>query len=61
LKDHYYLPRPINYPGEELEAFLARKGVEYDRIFYVGDGTNDFCPILRLKRLVLQSGISLEA
>jgi len=36
--------------GEELEAFLARKGVEYDHIAYVGDGSNDFCPILRLRR-----------
>ncbi|KAF4620630.1 hypothetical protein D9613_000433 [Agrocybe pediades] len=35
--------------GEELEAFLARKGVEYDHIAYVGDGSNDFCPILRLR------------
>lgn len=39
--------------GEELEAFLARKGVEYDHIAYVGDGSNDFCPILRLRRWVL--------
>ncbi|KAF8904457.1 phosphatase phospho-type [Gymnopilus junonius] len=35
--------------GEELEAFLSRKGVEFDQIAYVGDGTNDFCPILRLR------------
>ncbi|KAF8160790.1 phosphatase phospho-type [Crassisporium funariophilum] len=33
---------------EELEAFLKRQGVKYDRIVYVGDGSNDFCPILRL-------------
>jgi len=38
--------------GEELEAFLARKGEEYDRIAYIGDGSNDFCPILRLRRRV---------
>jgi len=36
--------------GEELEAFLARKGVEFDHIAYVGDGSNDFCPILRLRK-----------
>ncbi|EAU91032.1 hypothetical protein CC1G_03200 [Coprinopsis cinerea okayama7 len=35
--------------GEELEAFLARHGKEFDRIVYVGDGSNDFCPILRLR------------
>ncbi|KAF8200661.1 phosphatase phospho-type [Pholiota molesta] len=35
--------------GEELKAFLASKGIEYDHIAYVGDGTNDFCPILRLR------------
>ncbi|KAJ2917741.1 hypothetical protein MD484_g2639, partial [Candolleomyces efflorescens] len=35
--------------GEELEAFLARNGQEYDRVVYVGDGSNDFCPILRMR------------
>jgi pyridoxal phosphate phosphatase PHOSPHO2 len=35
--------------GEELEAFLARNE-PFDRVIYVGDGTNDFCPILRLRR-----------
>ncbi|KAF9010537.1 phosphatase phospho-type [Cyathus striatus] len=35
--------------GEELEAFLARQGNNFDRIIYVGDGNNDFCPILRLR------------
>ncbi|TFK25164.1 hypothetical protein FA15DRAFT_668688 [Coprinopsis marcescibilis] len=35
--------------GEELEAFLARHGKKFDRIVYVGDGSNDFCPILRLR------------
>lgn len=40
------------FVGDELEAFLARHG-EYDRIFYVGDGSNDFCPILRLRRSAL--------
>lgn len=38
--------------GEELDAFLKRQAVEYDRIIYVGDGSNDFCPILRLRRCV---------
>ncbi|KAI0268767.1 phosphatase phospho-type [Gloeopeniophorella convolvens] len=35
--------------GEELDAFLARHAVGYDRIIYVGDGSNDFCPVLRLR------------
>lgn len=35
--------------GEELEAFLAQHG-PFDRVVYTGDGSNDFCPILRLRR-----------
>lgn len=37
--------------GSELEAFLQRNGGRnaFDRIIYVGDGGNDFCPVLRLK------------
>jgi len=35
--------------GEELDAFLERHGVHFDRIVYVGDGSNDFCPVLRLR------------
>ena len=35
--------------GEELTAFLDRHGQDFDRIIYVGDGSNDFCPILRLR------------
>lgn len=35
--------------GEELEAFLARHQPVYDRIIYIGDGANDFCPILRMR------------
>lgn len=38
------------FTGEELTAYLQRQGVEFDRIAYVGDGSNDFCPILRLRR-----------
>ncbi|KAH6914377.1 phosphatase phospho-type [Coprinopsis sp. MPI-PUGE-AT-0042] len=34
--------------GEELEAFLA--DTHYDRVVYVGDGSNDFCPILRMRK-----------
>ncbi|KAI9442499.1 phosphatase phospho-type [Lactarius indigo] len=35
--------------GSELDAFLKRRGTDYDRIVYVGDGSNDFCPVLRLR------------
>lgn len=38
--------------GEELTAFLERHGKDFDRIVYVGDGSNDFCPILRLRKSV---------
>jgi len=41
--------QPNMCKGEELTAYLQRKGVEFDRIAYVGDGSNDFCPILRLR------------
>lgn len=38
--------------GDVLEQFVKRQAdahnVIYDKIFYVGDGGNDFCPILRL-------------
>lgn len=38
--------------GQVLEDFITKQNkdnVNYERIVYVGDGTNDFCPILRLK------------
>ncbi|KAF8623090.1 hypothetical protein AX15_006501 [Amanita polypyramis BW_CC] len=35
--------------GEELDAYLARHGTQFDRITYIGDGENDFCPVLRLR------------
>ncbi|KAG6837513.1 hypothetical protein H0H93_008438 [Arthromyces matolae] len=34
--------------GEELEAFIKEHG-PFDRVVYTGDGSNDFCPILRLR------------
>lgn len=37
--------------GQVLEDFIDLKdkeGVKYDKVVYVGDGLNDFCPILRL-------------
>ncbi|KAI0768371.1 phosphatase phospho-type [Irpex lacteus] len=38
--------------GEELDAFIARHQPAFDRIIYIGDGSNDFCPILRMRRYV---------
>ncbi|CAL1706843.1 unnamed protein product [Somion occarium] len=35
--------------GEELDSFLARHLPAFDRVVYIGDGSNDFCPILRLR------------
>jgi pyridoxal phosphate phosphatase PHOSPHO2 len=37
--------------GKELEEYLDRqreKGVHFDRVMYVGDGSNDFCAVLRM-------------
>lgn len=37
--------------GDILEDFIGiqnREGIIYDQVVYVGDGINDFCPILRL-------------
>lgn len=39
--------------GRILEEFVESqraKGVIYDRVIYAGDGYNDFCPMLRLKK-----------
>jgi pyridoxal phosphate phosphatase PHOSPHO2 len=35
--------------GEELEAFLERHKPGFEQIIYVGDGGNDYCPVLRLR------------
>ena len=40
----------LNNAGDELDAFLGRHKHAYDLMAYVGDGENDFCPILRLRR-----------
>ncbi|KAK9732019.1 putative Phosphatase [Popillia japonica] len=39
--------------GRILDEYLAAQknnGIIYDRVIYVGDGTNDLCPILRLQQ-----------
>jgi len=35
--------------GEELDAFLERHKTAFDRVIYVGDGSNDYCPVVRLR------------
>ena len=35
--------------GKELTEYLAVRS-HFDRVIYVGDGTNDFCAVLRLRR-----------
>ncbi|THH09127.1 hypothetical protein EW145_g2233 [Phellinidium pouzarii] len=34
--------------GDELDAFVKERA-PYDRVIYIGDGSNDFCPVLRLR------------
>lgn len=52
--------------GAILETFVAEAGqtvAEYETIFYVGDGQNDLCPILRLGKNdfgCIRRGYSLE-
>jgi hypothetical protein len=38
--------------GDELDAYLSANGGKdsFDKIVYVGDGGNDFCPLLRMRR-----------
>jgi len=43
----------LNSAGDELDAFLGRQVQPYDLMAYVGDGENDFCPILRLRRFYI--------
>ncbi|MBW0532954.1 hypothetical protein O181_072669 [Austropuccinia psidii MF-1] len=36
--------------GAELSGYLEKTQKKFDRIAYVGDGENDFCPIVQLKK-----------
>ncbi len=38
---------PMVVKGEEVQLLL--KHCHYDRVIYVGDGTNDFCPVTKLR------------
>lgn len=49
--------------GQELREFIARQGKEFDRVIYLGDGSNDFCPLLDLRDsdyALVRSGRGLE-
>jgi pyridoxal phosphate phosphatase PHOSPHO2 len=51
--------------GDELDAYLAKKGGKdtYGKIAYVGDGGNDFCPLLRMRKgdvAYVRKGFELE-
>jgi pyridoxal phosphate phosphatase PHOSPHO2 len=38
--------------GDELENWLEKNGKkmdDFEKIVYVGDGGNDFCPLLRMR------------
>lgn len=38
--------------GQVLEEHIARNatdGIKFDKVFYMGDGRNDFCPITKLR------------
>jgi pyridoxal phosphate phosphatase PHOSPHO2 len=38
--------------GDELDDWLSKNGGKdaFDKIVYVGDGGNDFCPLLRMRK-----------
>ena len=51
--------------GAELDAWLASNGGKdsWNKIVYVGDGGNDFCPLLRMRRgdwALVRKGFELE-
>lgn len=45
--------------GQELTRYIETRNTRFDRIIYIGDGSNDFCAVLRLRRSV--SPPSLDA
>ena len=52
--------------GDELDAYLVSHGGRdsFDRIVYVGDGGNDFCPLLRMRArdlALVRKGFELDA
>lgn len=56
LQDYCKLSTKNLCKGQIMEDFIeeqAKQGCLYDQVLYFGDGTNDFCPILRLKKIDL--------
>lgn len=56
LQEHCKLSTKNLCKGQILQDFIENQkheGINYNRIIYVGDGINDFCPILRLNELDL--------
>lgn len=54
--------KPNMCKGEELTGFIARRG-DFKRMLYLGDGSNDFCPVLRLRSqdiALVRTGRGLE-
>lgn len=45
--DWVMFPRRV---GDELDVFLKKHQPDFDRVIYVGDGANDFCPVLRMRK-----------
>jgi pyridoxal phosphate phosphatase PHOSPHO2 len=53
--------------GDELDGYLAAQSSsgsrEVERIIYIGDGENDFCPLLRMREgdlALVRKGFTLE-
>jgi hypothetical protein len=36
--------------GNELDGFIERHGIPFDRVIFVGDGTPDYCAAARLRK-----------
>lgn len=52
LQDYCRLSTKNLCKGQIMDDFINERkkdGVSYEQIVYIGDGKNDFCPILRLK------------
>ena len=43
-----------------FKEYLEREDAKFDFIVYVGDGSNDFCPMLRFSSFIMISNKSLE-
>jgi pyridoxal phosphate phosphatase PHOSPHO2 len=49
--------------GQVLQKFLSEAQQRYERVVYLGDGWNDYCPATKLREtdlLLVRKGLSLE-